>query len=845
MRVPVSWLRELVPAAAGVDVDTLADLAVARGLEVEDVHRAKVSGPLVVGRILSSESEPQKNGKTIRWCSVDVGEDDPRGIVCGAPNAVSGALVVVSLPGAVLPGGFAIAARKTYGHVSDGMICSERELGLGEGHDGILVLDDADLPGAVPGAPAADLLGLGEEVIELAVTPDRGYCLSMRGVAREIAGALGVDFEEIRPRVPRPAGTPLPASAGVDVVLADARCARLATTALAGVDGSAVSPAWLRSRLTLAGFRPISLVVDVTNYVLVELGQPTHAYDLDAISGPITVRAARAGERLRTLDGVDRELDPEDLLITDVSGPIGLAGVMGGESTEISASTTRVLVESASFDAVSVARTVRRHKLPSEASRRFERGVDPALAAAAAERVAGLLLDAGATGQPGSGWFETAMTGAAVATPPAIELPAQLPTRLLGRPVAEAEVVAALEQVGCAVAPAGTAPGPEDRLRVTPPTWRPDLTDPYDLVEEVARVVGYDTIPSRVPAAPPGPGPSIAQQRRRGVLTALVGAGFVESPSYPFVSAAVLDTLRIPAADDRRRLVRVSNPIAGTEPFLRTTLLPGLLAVARRNLGRGVDGGHGLALADVGPVVLGPVDGSPLHAPRPPVESRPDELTVKELQAALPAQPLHLAVVLTGDRDPAGWSGPGRAVGWADAVAAVEVVAAAVGVAVRTSAAAVEPWHPGRCAAMWSGSVLLGHAGELHPAICRALDLPERSAAAEIDLEALFASAPDARVPVSPSVFPPAKVDLAVVVAADVPAADVGAALRAGAGALLESLRLFDVYTGPQVAAGHRSLAYALRLRAPDRTLAEAEVQAAVSGAVGAAGAAVGAVLRS
>lgn len=838
MRVGVSWLRELVPAAAEVDVDTLAELAVARGLEVEEIHRARVSGPLVVGRILSSEPEPQKNGKTIRWCSVDVGEAEPRGIVCGAPNAVTGALVVVSLPGAVLPGGFAIAARKTYGHVSDGMICSERELGLGESHDGILVLDDSELPAALPGAVAADLLGLGEEVIELAVTPDRGYCLSMRGVAREIAGALGVPFDDpYRP----PAGStePLPANAGVEIVLADPRCARFATASLSGVDGGAPSPAWLRSRLVLAGFRPISLIVDVSNYVLVELGQPTHAYDLDTLTGPITVRAALPGERLRTLDGTDRELDPQDLLITDATGPIGLAGVMGGESTEISASTRRILVESASFDPVSIARTVRRHKLPSEASRRFERGVDPQLAAAAAQRVARLLFNPRVPGTSGGGWFQMGMTGDAVPVPAAIELPAQLPTRLLGRRIGADEVVAALEQVGCLVTSAGSA------LRATPPTWRPDLTDPYDLVEEVARVVGYDTIPSRVPAAPPGPGLSTAQQRRRAVLAALVGAGFVESPSYPFVSGAVLDTLRIPAGDDRRRLVRVSNPIAATEPFLRTTLLPGLLAVARRNLGRGTDDGQGLALADVGPVVLGPVDGSPLHAPRPPVDSRPDDLAVKDLQAALPAQPLHLAVVLTGDREPAGWSGPGRPVGWADAVAAVEVVAAAVGVGVRTSAAAVEPWHPGRCAAIWAGPVLVGHAGELHPAICRALDLPERSVAAEIDLDALFAAAAHTVLPVSPSAFPPAKIDLALVVGAEVPAADVEAALRAGAGRLLESLRLFDVYTGPQVGPGHRSLAYALRLRASDRTLSDVEVQAAVAGAVTAATTAVGAVLRS
>lgn len=848
MRVPLSWLHELIDLPDDLVAEQIAEAAVTRGLELEEIHRPELSGPIVVGRVLSAEPEPQRNGKTIRWCSVDVGEQQPRGIVCGAPNAEAGGLVVVSLPGAVLPGGFAISARKTYGHVSDGMICSVRELGLGQEHDGILRLDQRGgaAAAAAPGTPAADLLGLGETVLEFAVTPDRGYCLSMRGVAREIAGALGLAFTD-----PAPTAAPWPAATdrGTDpgnvrpdapFRIEDPRCARVTAVRLSEVDGSAASPSWLAGRLVAAGFRPLGLVVDVTNYVLVELGQPTHAYDADRLVGAAVVRAARPGERLTTLDGTDRALHPADLVIADDTGPVGLAGVMGGAATEIGPDTTRLLLESASFDPVTVARTARRHHLGSEASRRFERGVDPELSARAARRVADLLVELGGAHADSPGGADGVRVGTVPARPADIELDLALPQRIIGTPVGEAVTRAALVEVGCAVPTrAGTVP-------VTPPSWRPDLTDPYDLVEEVARVVGYETITPRLPRAPMGGGLSLAHRRRRAVMAALVGAGYVESPSYPFLSEADLDRLDIGPGDERRRLVRLSNPIDGTAPHLRTTLLPGLLGVLVRNRGRSADlGSGGFALVDIGPVVLGPAGGAPLAAPRPPVDARPDDAQIRALTAALPDQPTHLAVVLAGRREPGGWWGPGRDAGWVDAVAAVHTAAGAVGVEVRATAAVAAPWHPGRCAAVSAGPVRLGHAGELHPRVCAALDLPPRTVAAEIDLDALFAAAPAAVAPAVPSPFPPARTDLALVLGADVPAGELTAAVRAGAGPLLESLRVFDVYTGDQVPAGHRSVAVALRFRAPDRTLAEAELAAATDAAVRSAADRVGAVLRS
>ncbi len=852
MRVPLSWLRELVAIPLALSADDIAELAVARGLEIEAIHRAELRGPIVVGRVLSAEAEPQRNGKTIRWCSVDVGQDEPRGIVCGAPNAETGALVVVSLPGAVLPGGFEIAARKTYGHTSDGMICSARELGLGPEHDGILRLDQTGgtLDEAAPGTPAAELLGLDETVLEFAITPDRGYCLSMRGVAREIAGALGAVYTDPAPMLAEPvdgAGRDArdpgdQADGQAPFAIADPRCARVTGVRLSGVDGAAASPGWLRSRLVAAGFRPVSLIVDVTNYVLVELGQPTHAYDADQISGTVVIRAAAVGERLTTLDGTDRALDPADLVIADDTGPIGLAGVMGGERSEISAHTTGLLLESAGFDPVSIARTARRHRLGSEASRRFERGVDPTLSRRAARRVADLLAQLAGAVIEGPGGRDGFSVGAPAETsfPAAFPLDLELSARVLGTDVAPTTAAAALRQVGCEVS------GASGTVTVAPPPWRPDLTDPYDLVEEVARVIGYESIAPRQPRAPIGGGLSLAHRRRRRVVDALVGAGLVESPSYPFLSGRSLDGLGIGAEDQRRRVVRVSNPIAGTEPLLRTTLLPGLLSVLRRNIGRAADGGlGGYALFDLGSVVIGPAGGAPLSAPRPPVDARPDDLTIERLSAALPAQPTHLGLVLSGLREPAGWWGPGRPVDHSDAITLVRTAAAGVGVQLSAAAAQYPPWHPGRCALLSAGPVEIGHAGELHPRVCADLELPPRTVAAEIDLDALFAAAPMDRTPIVPSPFPIARADLAFVIADDVPAAALTEAVREGAGPWLETLRIFDVYTGPQVGPGRRSIAYALGLRAPDHTLSDAEVGTATAGAIAAAAARVGADLRS
>ena len=492
MKAPLSWIRAYVDLPDDVTPADLAHRLTALGLKLEALEApgADIEGPVVVGRVLEMTAEPQKNGKTINWCQVDCGpEHGEHGVVCGAHNFEPGDLVVVSLPGAVLPGGFEITARKTYGHVSDGMICSTRELGTGDDHGGILVLDPRIDGEVKPGDDAITLLGLRDDVIEFEINPDRAYALSLRGIARESAIAYDVPFHD-----PAHREVPAPNDRGYPVrIEAPDGCPVFVTRTVVGFDPSAPTPRHIARRVQLAGMRPISLAVDVTNYVMLELGQPIHGYDGDRLSGPIVVRRATEGEKLTTLDDVTRTLSAEDLLITDDSGPIGLAGVMGGRTTELSASTSHVVIEAAHFEPTTIFRTARRHKLPSEASKRFERGVDPLLPAYAADRVAQLLVE------HGGGRITDGVTYAgAPPVPQPIVADLDLPARITGMPIDADTTVAHLRTVGCTVATDGGS------LTALPPTWRPDLTDPYDLVEEVARIVGYTNVPSVLPAAPAG-----------------------------------------------------------------------------------------------------------------------------------------------------------------------------------------------------------------------------------------------------------------------------------------------------------------------------------------------------
>jgi len=825
MKVPLSWLAEFVELEDGATAhDVMADL-VRVGIEEESVIGGDISGPIVVGQVLSFEEEPQSNGKTIRWCQVQTGPgaEDVRGIVCGARNFEVGDKVVVTLPGSTLPGGFQIAARKTYGHVSDGMIASSKELGLSEEHEGILRLVTLGLDPEL-GTDALKLLGLDESAAEVNVTPDRGYCFSIRGIAREYSHATGKSFTD-----PASLVAPL-AGSGFSLSIDDAApihgtpgCSSFVLLGVEGIDPSAPTPSWMATRLKLAGMRSISIAVDITNYVMLELGQPLHAYDLDKLQGGISVRRASSGEVIETLDGKERKLHEEDLLICDESGPIGIAGVMGGARTEVSDTTSRILLEAAIFDPISIARSARRHKLPSEASKRYERGVDTEVSAIAAARAGKLLeiLAGGKISELGANW-------ATKAEQKSIQMQLDFPSRLVGFEFSQSQVVDSLELIGCLVHVDG------DLLTVIPPTWRPDLGHKTDLAEEVARLVGYEHIPATIPVAPPGRGLNREQRLRRNVLGTLTGAGFVEVLNYPFLSAEQNSWFSSDSS------VVLENPLQGEYPELRKNLLPGLLQAAARNLSRGHTN---LALIEEGSVFL-PGNNQPV-LDLPVGNQRPAPEVLARLNASIPSQPRYLAGVLLGSWSTAGPGAQALEAGLSQAVSAVKLVAAATGAELEIRQAELAGLHPGRGAELMVAGQVIGHVGELHPDIAEQMHLGGRVSVFEVDLTELFALSPQLVAAQEISVMPVATQDLSLVVPVEVSAGELLGLLREAAGELLESITLVDDYRGTGIEAGKKSLTYSMLFRAKDRTLTQAEATEAKEAAVKVAADKFGAELRA
>jgi phenylalanyl-tRNA synthetase beta chain len=828
MRVPYSWLRDTVRAGTpgwDMSVSDLEQTLIRIGHEVEEIIPVgPVTGPLTVGRVAEIE-ELTEFKKPIRACKVDVGEPEPRDIVCGASNFAVGDLVVVALPGTVLPGDFTIAKRKTYGRTSDGMICSASELNLGGDHSGILVLP----PGtAEPGASAIDVVGLDDVVFNLAITPDRGYCLSMRGMAREIACATDLEFVDPADIAPLPVegeAWPLTVQPGTGVQ-------RFGLRPVSGIDPSAVSPWWLQRRLLLSGIRAISPAVDVTNYVMLELGHPMHAHDRSLITGAFNVRFAEAGEKVTTLDDITRTLNDADVLIVDDVATAAIGGVMGAGTTEVRDSTTDVLLEAAVWDPAAVSRTQRRLRLASEAGRRYERTVDPAISVAALDRCATLLAEiAGGTVEP----TLTDWRGDPPRedwSPAAVSMPVDLPDRVAGVSYPAGVAARRLTQIGAVVSET------DDQITAVPPSWRTDLREPADLVEEVLRLEGLDAIPSVLPLAPPGRGLTPVQRRRRALGKSLALNGYVEVLPTPFLPAGVFDTWGLPADDPRRSVVTVLNPLENDRPHLASTLLPGLLEALSRNVSRGAVDTALFAIADVALATA-----STRAVERIPTDRRPTAEEIAGLDGSLPSQPEHVAVVLTGLRELAGPWGPGRPVQAADAFEAVQVIGRTAGVEFTLRAAQELPWHPGRCAEVLIGDLTIGYAGQLHPAVIERAGLPPGTCAVELDLDAIPITERLPAPAVSP--FPAVFQDISLIVAEDVAAAAVVDAVRDGAGALLEDVRLFDVYTGPQIGEGRKSLTLALRFRAADRTLTEDEASASREAAVAVAVERVGAVQRA
>ncbi len=782
MRVPLSWIREFAPVEGtpGAVADALNEI----GLIVDAVETPgrEVEG-VVVARVLGVTEHPKADKLTL--VDVDAGSREAR-VVCGARNLSAGDVVPYAPPGAGLPGGLRLERREIRGEVSDGMLCSARELDLGDDHEGILHLE----AGAEPGADVREVLGLDDAVFELDVTPNRPDAMSVVGVARDLAAKLGTDLA-----VPEPAvsGAGPAASQRCSVEVVDARrCPRyLAMTGT--VEPGATSPGWLARRLTLAGMRPLSPVVDVTNYVLLERGQPLHAFDHRRLGGGgIRVRLARDGETMTTLDGVERTFSAEDLLICDTEdAPVAIAGVMGGADSEVGETTDELLLESAYFQPESVLMTSKRLALRTEASARFERGVDPNGIDVAARR-AWQLLEEVAGGTAGAG---------AVDEYPApieaerIRLRPRRVNEVLGTALSDEQIAAHLRSVQIDVEPLEDEIPPADgSLTARVPTFRPDVTREIDLVEEVARLYGYNEVARTFPSTGERSGGlSAAQQDRRSVRQALVGAGVSESMAISLVAPSDLERAGHPGVG-----VEVENPLRVDESLLRPVVLPGVLDAVAFNASHGLPD---VRLFEMGTVFLAPRDG----------ELLPDERE-------------HLAVAIAGSerRRP---HEDDRPVDVYDAVGVVETVAEALDLADMLLDPAVRPgFHPGRCAAVFVDGVEVGAVGEVAPEVVEAMELPAAVVAAELDLGRMIAGERRVRWFRPPSRFPVSTIDLAFVLPADEPARHVTATLRRAGGELLEEVSVFDVFESAALGAERKSLAFRLRFRAPERTLTDEEV---------------------
>ncbi|HEU4945410.1 MAG TPA: phenylalanine--tRNA ligase subunit beta [Solirubrobacterales bacterium] len=810
MKVPYSWLREYCDP--GTDPGQLAERLAMTGTEVE---RVGTVGPpsaegFVVGRVLSAEPHP--NADRLRVCTVDTG-DGERTIVCGAPNVAAGQTVPVALPGATLPGGHKIGKAKLRGVESMGMICASSELELGEGPPGILVLED---DGLVPGTALAEVLPIAEPVLELEVTPNRVDCFGVYGVAREVHAISGAPLaaepwvEDATAEGEGEVGN----YASVTVEVPDL-CPRFTARVFTDVT-IAPSPAWLQARLTAAGQRPINNVVDITNYVMLLTAQPLHAFDLDKVpDGALTIRAAADGEKMKTLDDIERTFDAETVLVCDNNGPSGIAGIMGGQVSEVSEGTTRVLLEVANWNGTNILRTSRLLGLRSEASSRFEKQLHPELCLRAQRIASRLLVElCGAKLVPG-----TIDVAAEVPGPQRLKLRGERVEGLLGMTIEQADQVAYLERLGFGVEASGAD------LEVTvPPDRHYDVTREVDLIEEVGRVHGLDEhLPSTLPAVAGRVGGLTREQRlRRRVEDAMRDLGFDEVVGWSFTDPGEPGRLRIAADDPRASGVVLSNPLSEDQSVMRTTVLGSLLDIAQRNLAHGADA---VALFESGRVYL-----PNLANPRKPLSSagnRGFDVLSGEFPGERPApdhEPHRIGCLAVGHLVAGSWRDDGGPADFFALKGCLEGLAGQLGVALAFEPGEEPFLHPGHTASVGIGGQAAGWIGELHPLVCRAWDL-EAAVAFEVDLAPLVAAASAGEERFEDvTTFPAVRQDLAVVVPDGVAAEDVRDAVLGAGGDLLRAATVFDLYAGEQLGEGRKSLALRLEFRAPDRTLTDVEV---------------------
>ncbi len=798
MRVSLNWLADYIDLPSW-DPVVQANVLESLGYEVEEIDRlAPRFRRVVTARVV--EVEPHPRADRIRICRVTAGEE-PMTVVCGAWNFDAGAMVALALPGSTLSDGMEIGRRAIRGVVSNGMICSERELGLGEDAEGILVLD-SETP---PGEDLAGFEALTDAVLDLSINPNRPDVMSYVGVARELSAYYRVGYRLPDPDFPKVDATPR-----IDITIEDpSGCYRFVGREVWGCEVSS-SPFWMRTRLRASGQRPISNVVDITNYVLLELGQPIHAFDLETLGGAgIVVRRARTGERLTTLDGVDRELTASDLVVADRERASALAGTMGGGVSEVTGRTTEVLIEAASWDPPTVLHMSKRHGLRTEASARFERGVDPQLPARAAARAAQLVTRL-------AGGEALRMVTDVIAredrmVPVTIDFRLREAERILGPGFDTARVTDLLSRLHLVVKG-------DDPMKIEVPTFRPDLTRPIDLVEELARLWGYNNFPERVPRGPGG-GRSVAQRRIRILRRALCGVGFSESVSLSFMRAAEIDLWGWEDRDERARSIHLKNPLREEESILRTTLLPGLLRVANYNHSHGLED---VAIFEMGRVFL--------DRPHPVLPKVPD-------------QPERIGILAAGRLGGTGLGLSGRQVDFYTVSAVWRAMSRHLDLGEwRLDPVEAAGWHPARAARLILDGEAVGIMGEIHPAVVRKAELAGRVIAMELELDPLVADR-DHWLFRAPSVFPPYTFDLAFEALEELAAEDLLAATVAAAGDLLESARVFDEFRGPPLPDGRKSLAINYTLRAPDRTLSGEETGKALRSMADAARA-VGAELR-
>ena len=770
MKASLRWILERVDLPTE-DPEEIGEVLSNLGIEVEGIEiiEAGFTG-VVVAKVL--EVNPHPNADKVRIATLDAGNGLIE-VVCGAWNFEAGATVAYATVGAVLPGGFAVGEKEIRGFTSPGMICSEVEMGLGDESDGILVLEDGY---AEAGTDFASTLSYPDAVFDLSITPNRPDAMSIHGIARDL-GAF-YDLSVTLPEIGIEEGGTTKATIRIE---APDRCTRFTAREVKNVT-VASSPLWMRLRLRDAGVRPITNVVDVSNYVMLELGQPLHAFDLDRIADEtIVVRLAAEGEKLTTLDGVERTLTADDLVIAGVDEPLGLAGIMGGGDSEVSDGTTRVLIEVAHFEPTRVLLSGKRHALRTEAVARFERGVDPELPPIASARAAMLTAILGG-GQVVGGFVDEHPSPA---VPAVVDLPDHEAERLLGVDIAVDRQVEYLTRLGFGVDRTGP-------MRVTVPTYRPDVTRPADLVEEIARIHGYNEIPSRLIIGSGG-GLTAQQRAARAVRSIMAGAGFHEIMSFDFLGLPEIQALGLDSDDPRLNPVRIRNPLNDEQEYLRTTLLSGLLSGLRRSAQRNRPDA---ALFEMGSVFL-----------------RGD--------APLPDQPKHIAFAATGARSDSPLYDAGE-YSVQDALGVVEVLLEALGIESAILQQPVAGLHPGRSGVVVAGGEEIGAVGELDPDVAESFGLIGRVIAGEFDLAGLM---PAPAVPfVVPSPYPPVVFDLSFDLPGEAAAADLVSAVGAVAGEDLERVVVFDVFRGAPLAEGRKSVAVRLTMRSADRTLTDEEV---------------------